>query len=200
MRVTLPRCCLIALILAGSPLGAGDELPTREPGEAADAVPGLMLDDLPNLEPLTDTPLIPAVSVERRRAELQRARSKQQRWQKLARQGILSQVEAESTALEVARALVKYQGALAAVAAAQVAQLRVKRERGGVPAEELAAAEAMQRSSAALAADAAAQFKRQQIQQAEAHLDRQRRLHAVGVVPRSQVQRAQSAVEKLRIN
>ena len=117
--------------------------------------------------------------------------------QKLAGAGVLSQVEAESTALQVARALVKYQTVLAAQAAAQVGPLRARRERGEIPAEGLAAAEAAQRSSAALAADATAHLQRQQRQSAEAHLDRQRRLYALGITSRGQLQRAQAAVEKL---
>ena len=197
MRPLLPRLCLLALTLAGIPLWAVDELPTRVPGEGADPEPRLMLDDLPNLSPGPDGDAVPPGSVARARAELERARSKQQRWQKLARAGVLSQVEAESTAMQVARALVKYQTVLAAQAAAQVGQLRARRERGEIPAEALAAAEAAQQSSAALAADATAHLQRQQRQSAEAHLDRQRRLYALGLTSRGQLQRAQAAVEKL---
>ncbi len=89
---------------------------------------------------------------------------------------------------------------MAAQAAAQCAQLRLRRERGEISAETLAAAETAQQSSAAPAADAAAQFQRQQRLAAEAHLDRQRRLFAFGVTSRSQLQRAQAAVEKLPAN
>jgi multidrug resistance efflux pump len=198
MRPLLPRLCLFTLTIAGMPLGAAQELPTRVPGEVVDAEPRLMLDDLPNLSPGPDGDAIPPVSVERARVELERARSKQQRWQKLARAGVLSQVEAESTALQVARALVKYQAALAEQAAAQVAQLRARRARGEIPAEELAAAEATHQTSAALATAAAAHLQLQQRRSAEANLDRQRRLYALGITSRSQVQRAQSAVEKLQ--
>ena len=102
--------------------------------------------------------------------------------------------------MQAARTLVKYQTALAAQAAAQVGPLRARRERGEITAEELAAAEAAQRSTAALAAEATAQLQRQQRLAAEANLDRQRRLFALGVTTRAQLQRAQAAVEKLSAN
>ncbi len=206
MGTLLPRLCLVALATASLRLGAADDLPRWVPGELPDVEPRLMLDDLPHLPrpaPVgagEGADAMPVVNVEDARAELARARSKQQRWQKLAKAGVLSQVEAESTAIQVARAVVKYQNAIAAQAAAQCAQLRVRRERGEISAEALAAAEAAQQSSAALAADAAAQFQRQQRRAAEAHLDRQRRLFALGVTSRSQLQRAQAAVERLPAN
>jgi len=204
MATLLSRLRLVTLALAGFRLWAADDLPKRVPGEAPDAEPTLMLDDLPDLsQPLAARESADAatvVSVERAKAELERARGKQQRWQKLAMQGVLSQVEAESAAMQAARALVKYQAALAAQAAAQVAQLRARREQGESSADELAAAESAQRSTAALAADATAQLQRQQRLAAEANLDRQRRLFALGVTTRAQLQRAQAAVEKLSAN
>ena len=202
----LPRLGCIALLLAGFRLGAADDLPKRVPGERPEAEPRLMLDDLPDIPlppPVTagdGADPVAVVSVERAQAELDRARGKQQRWQKLAQAGVLSQVEAESAALQAARALVKYQTALAAQAAAQAGPLRARREQGEITAEELAAAETAQRTSAALAAEAAAQLQRQQRLAAEANLGRQRRLFALGIGSRGQVQRAQAAVEKLSAN
>ena len=195
------RAChwLLALTLGGTALGAPEELPQRAAGERAEAEPGLMLDDLPNLTPedVVDAP--PPGNVELARVELARARSKQQRWQKLARAGVLSRVEAESAVLQVARALMNYQTALAAQSATHVAQLRAARERGASSAEELAAAEAVQQTSAALAADATADWQRQLRQNAAAHLDRQRRLRALGLTSPAQLRRAAAAVEKLHV-
>lgn len=204
MPSLLSRISLVLLALAGLRLWAADDLPQRTPGEVPDPEPKLMLDDLPDLSRL-DTAAefsnaMPVVNVERAKAELDRARSKQQRWQKLAKAGVLSQVEAESTAIQVARALVKYQTALAAQAKAQVEQLQARQAKGESSADELAAAEAAERSSSALAADAAVQLQRQQRTCAEANLDRQRRLFALGVSSRSQLQRAQAAVGKLSPN
>ena len=205
MAMLLSRC-LVALLLAGFRLGAADDLPRRVPGERPDAEPRLMLDDLPDIPlppPVTagdGADAIAVVSVERAKAELDRARGKQQRWQKLAQAGVLSQVEAESTAMQVARALVKYQTALAAQSAAQAEALRARREKGESTAEELAAAETAQRSTAALAAEAAAGLQCQQRLAAAVNLDRQRRLFALGIGSRGQLQRAQAAVEKLSAN
>ena len=202
MALPLPRLVLVALLLAGFRLRAADDLPKRVPGERPDAEPRLMLDDLPDipLPPVTagdGADAVAVVSVERAKAELDRARGKQQRWQKLAQAGVLSQVEAESTAMQVARALVKYQTALAAQAAAQAEALRARREKGESTADEHAAAETAQRSTAALAAEAAAGLQRQQRLAATANFDRQRRLFALGIGSRGQLQRAQAAVEKL---
>lgn len=197
MRLLRASLWLLALTLAGMAPGAAEDLPQRAAGEWAEAEPGLMPDDLPNLTPENAGDAVPPVNVELARAELARARSKQQRWQKLARAGVLSRVEAESAVLQAARALVNYQNALAAQSAAHVARLRAARERGGSSAEELAAAVAVQKTSAALAADATADWQRQLRQNAAAHLDRQRRLRALGLTSASQLRRAAAAVEKL---
>jgi hypothetical protein len=189
------------LALAALPLRAADDLPKHTPGETPDADSKLMLDDLPDLtmtEPLADASVpVSTVSVDQAKLELERARAKQQRWQKLAKAGVLSQVEAESTAIQVARALVKYQAALAAQATAQVAQLQARRAKGEITAEQLAAAEAAQKSTAQLATDAAAGLQRQLRLSAEANLDRQRRLLAVGATTKSQVKRAEEKLAAL---
>ena len=190
----LPRIFRVALLLAGFRLWAADDLPKRVPGERQSAEPRLMLDDLPDIPlppPVTardGADAVAVVSVERAKAELERARGKQQRWQKLAQAGVLSQVEAESTAMQAARA------------SAQAELLHARREQGESTAEELAAAETAQRTSAALAAEAAAQFQRLQRLAAAANLGRQRRLFALGIGSRGQLQRAQAAVEKLPAN
>lgn len=195
MPMPLPRLCLAALAFVHLRLSAADDLPKHTAGETPDLEPRLMLDDLPDLNrfdaatELADA--LPVVNVERAKAELARARAQQQRWQKLAKAGILSQVEAESTAIQVARAVVKYQTALATQSTAQVAQLRAQRAKGESSAEALATAEASQQSAAALASDAAVQFQRQLRLAAEANLDRQRRLFALGATTKSQVKRAE---------
>lgn len=202
----LLRLGCTALLLSGFRLGAADDLPKRVPGERPGEEPRLMLNDLPDIPlppPVTaaeSVDPVAVVSLERAKAELERARGRELRWQKLAQGGVLSQVEAESTVLQVARALVKYQTALAAQAAAQAEALRARREKGESNAEELAAAETAQRTTAAQAAEAAAQLQRQQRLAAEANLGRQRRLFALGIGSRGQLQRAQSAVEKLPAN
>ena len=203
MALFFPRLGRVALLVAGLRLAAADDLPKRVSGDRPDSEPPLILDDLPNL-PLPFSAaagerleVVTGVSVERAQAELERARRRQQHWQQLAKAGVLSQVEAESTALPVARALVKYHALLAAQAAAQAGQCRARRELGEGAAEELAAAETAERTAAALAAEADAQLQRQQRLTAAANLDRQRRLFALGIASPKQFQRAQTAVEKL---
>ncbi len=100
MGPLLPCISLVALACAGLGLRAADDLPSRVPGELPDGEPRLMLDDLPDIPrpaPVgagEGADAMPVVNVEDARAELARARSQQQRWQKLAKAGVLSQVEA----------------------------------------------------------------------------------------------------------
>jgi hypothetical protein len=201
MPSPVSRLLLAAFALATVPVWAADDLPKHTPGEKPEAESKLMLDDLPDLtvtEPAPDLAgAVPAVSVERAKQELDRARAKQQRWQKLAKSGVLSQVEAESTAIQVARAVVKYQDALAAQATATVAQLQARRNKGEISAEALTDAENRQRNAAALAADAATGLDRQLRLSAEINLDRQRRLYAVGATTKNQVKRAEEKLATL---
>jgi hypothetical protein len=201
MPSLLPRIALAALVLAGGSLHAADDLPKHAPGEVPDNEPKLMLDDLPDLTQNEPAPemagILSAVNVEQAKQELDRARTKQQRWQKLAKAGVLSQVEAESTAIQVARAVVKYQSALAAQAAVELTKARGQFAERKISAEMLDAAEATQRTSAALAADAATGLQRQLRLAAEADLDRQRRLYALGATTKTQVKRAEEKLATL---
>ena len=198
MRYLVDRIFLVALTVLGVPLWAVDALPSHVLGEAVEEESRLMLDDLPNLTLTDDLEAIESAGVERAKAELDRARAKQKRWVKLWKAGVLSQVEAESTEILLARALVKYHVALATKATAELDQVRGRFERGEILEEELTKTQAEQQSIVALATGAAANLQRELRQAAEAHLGRQRRLHALGLTSRSQLQRAKLAVEKLQ--
>ena len=198
MRYLVETIFLVALAGVGVPLWAVDALPSHVVGEAVEEESRLMLDDLPSLTLVEDVEAIQAASVERAKAELEGARAKQKRWVKLWKAGVLSQVEAESTTILVARALVKYQVALATKSTAELDQVRGRFERGEISEEEWMKAQAEHQSIVTLATVAAANLQRELCQAAEAHLGRQRRLHAWGLTSRSQLQRAENALAKLQ--
>ncbi|MGV3532256.1 MAG: hypothetical protein ACO1QR_07785, partial [Chthoniobacteraceae bacterium] len=94
----------LGAILIAAPLSA-QELPTDPTPEAAlDFEPQLMLQDIPEI-PAIEVSTEPEAqeAVEKYKRRLEQARNKQTRWQKLAKQGVLSRAEAESCAVEVAK-------------------------------------------------------------------------------------------------
>ena len=189
----------VALIAAQAASRGADDLPTKAKDDAPDFVPSLELIEVPPEQPDRGVKA-PAqtLSVAAAKSALDRARSKQQRWQQLAKRGVLSQAEAEGSALDVAKALVAFQNARVAE---QREQLENLRQRGPVDATTqptLEAAQAELSGATALAAEAEAALKRTRLMLAEANLRRQRLLRAAGIGSRTQLQRAEATLQQLQ--
>ncbi len=107
---------LLLLALAYGTAHAQD-LPVKDKSLESEAAE--LIEGLPNL---TELPLKPdatgPIPVAKAQARLEAARQKQQRWEKLARQGVLSRMEAERCQVEVANALLVYERACCAEALA----------------------------------------------------------------------------------
>ena len=160
--------------------------------------PELQLYDIkPEREGPTEAWAIPA-DVNKARAEADRAQRKAQRWQQLQKSGVLSKVEAERAALQANRAVYRFQQARVNEARKQVQSIRDRVAKGGSGADLLVSAEAGLKNSEALAAEAEALLRRTDLQFAQNQLDRQRRLAAAGLTPKSQVQKAQTTLERLQ--
>jgi multidrug resistance efflux pump len=198
LRTILPAFA----VLSGLAAHAQEALPSRATGEKPDAEPKLFLNDLgdalPAAEDLDLTALANDSDVERAKADHERAQRKQQRWQKLGKAGVLSQVEVEAAVLQLAHARAKYEQARAAQQQKEVEALRTRVAAGQVTKDALDAAESALQTAQAIAAEAVAGLQRTQLLQAEANLERQRRLAAAGVGAKGMVERAKAKLQQLK--
>lgn len=188
-----------ALLLA-APL-CGQDLPTSPAPEAAfDFEPQLMLQDIPDLPDAgSATEPEAATALEKAKAQLDQARSKQTRWQKLAKQGVLSRAEAESCAVEVASALVRHEQARAEHLRLQLEAIRQRIAGGSADASLAEAAEAAWKNAVELAEEAAHKLQETRRESAEVNLERHRRLHSAGLVSKVQLQRAEAALQEFQV-
>jgi multidrug resistance efflux pump len=189
----------LGAILIVAPLSA-QELPTNPNPEAAlDFEPQLMLQDIPDLPAIEVTSEPDAQdAVEKAKRRLEQARNKQARWQKLAKQGVLSRAEAESCAVEVARALVRHEQARCDLLRLQLEGIRKRAGTEGANASLEETAEASWKQAVELAAEAAKKLQETEKEAAEVNLHRHRRLHSAGLVSKRQLQRAEAAVLKFQ--
>jgi hypothetical protein len=185
-------------LCAASSAAAADDLPTRAPGEALDFEPGLDLMEVDPGTPVEGAPQEAPVDVEKAKATLESAKRKRERWQQLAKRGILSKAEAEVTELLVARAAAKYGQARVAQQKRELDALRKRAAAGQLSAEMVQAAEAALATTIALAAESDAGLRRTQVLLAETNVHRQRQLHAAGIGSRAQLQRAEAVLRQLQ--
>ncbi|HEV7869018.1 MAG TPA: hypothetical protein VGO90_15125 [Chthoniobacteraceae bacterium] len=194
---------LVLLLLACGPAAAQNELPQRGKGEAPEPEPKLFLRDLADVLPDTDfekalAARVPAVDVRRAQTELERAERKQQRWQQLAKAGVLAKAEAEAAVLQAARARAKFERARAAEQERELEALRQRGAAGQITPDAVAAAESALKSAQAMAAEAAEGLHRTELLLAQVNLDRQRRLLAAGAGSKNQLRRAEVSLQKLQ--
>jgi multidrug resistance efflux pump len=180
---------------------AAQELPAKGAGEDIEAEAKKLMEDLPNLEqdpadlakPGEDLDAI----LERLKGTLDRARQKQQRWEKLAKQGVLSRAEAEGCMVEVADALARHERARVAVLRQQLTGIQERVGKGEADATLAEAAQVALTNATAAADEAEKQAKQTRLNSARNNLDRHRKLFAAGLVSRMQLQRAEEALRRL---
>ncbi len=200
----------LVCLLTGLGLTAGvwsQELPTKsDQPEDLEAEAKKLIEELPMLdtEAAADTLSIaplpneaPEIAVERFKQVLERARKKQQRWQKLAKQGVLSRAEAESCMVEVADANANYERARVTLMRHQLVGIQERVTNGEADKTMLEAAEAALQSSVELAAATEKQARHARLEVARNNYERHRKLHALGLVSRVQMQRAESNLRKI---
>ena len=189
----LPRFLIAALVLASELKAEDAPLPLRDTHEPFDFEADLKLLDVP-----VEAGEISPLDVTRAETNYERARRKEERWQKLQRAGVLSMVEYERAARQVAEAGLKLEQARVAHWKTTVEELRARLAKGETTRDLLDTAETSLRNAEHLAADAEAFFKKRQLEIARANLDRQQRLLALGMGSKAQVQAAETTLEKLR--
>lgn len=186
---------------------SAQELPTKSGPEDLEAEAKRLMDDLPILDKeeaiikgeidQPDPNEDPNSAVERLKAAWERAQAKQKRWEKLARQGVLSRMEAESCVVEVADAFARHEQARVSLLRQQLADIQDRVSRGEADKTLAEAAAASLQSAMEMAALAEKQAHLSRLELARNNLDRHRKLHAAGLVSRVQLQRAESRVQKL---
>lgn len=175
---------------------AADELPLKVPGKAMDLDLGL-LPDFPAGAALPAM-AVPADSVARIEAALERAKKSAASGERMFRAGIIAKVEAEKRGLKVVRL-----GADLAVARSEAAKLGLDAKRAEFDSEKLSkpqldAAQASADAASATATAAAAARDRAELADAEINLSRQRKLLAAGIGSKSLVAHARSQLAALK--
>ncbi len=149
---------------------------------------------------LSDTDFLlatePPADVERAKTAYERARSKEQRWQRLCKAGVLAQVEVERVTLQVARSRVSLERARVAQQEGALAELRQRA--GGAPPDTISAAESALETARTMLAEAVTSLKRTELLFAEANVDRQRRLLKMGAGSKTMLQRAEAVLAQLK--
>jgi multidrug resistance efflux pump len=180
-------------------------LPTKTGTEDLEAEAKKLMEELPTLDlPLdVEAPQSPApgetpeLNVERTKAALERARQKQKRWEKLARQGVLSRAEAESCVVEVAAAQAKHEAARLAQLQQQHTELEERLKKGEVDQTMVEASNAAIQSATQAAAETKEQARVTKLNAARTNVDRFKKLYAARLISKNQLQRAVSALERL---
>lgn len=189
---------VLAMMMLSRAYAAEEALPQRDDRAPFEFEPQLQLYDVkPEAGGPTEAWAIPA-DVNKAKTDADRAQRKAQRWQQLQKSGVLSKVEAERAQLQANRAVYKFQQSRVAELRKQIESLKARIANGGGGEELLVTAEATLANSESLAAEAEASLQRTDLEFAQNQLDRQRRLAAVGLTPKSQVQKAQTALEQVK--
>ena len=198
MASLLSRFAPLLLLLSAAV--SAQDLPKRDGGKAIDFLePKLMLNDVGEL------PLPPGsklgldsgqplpLDVAKLTADVERAKKTAIWREKLCKSGVLSKVEAETAALRVVRLMKDLEVARAEAARLALEDLRKK----SAPAEEITAAEKNAESLAAVAKESTDKWNGALRAAAELNLQRQRKLYAVGAGSKSQVKKAEAALQTL---
>lgn len=200
-RMAAPLLAAAALACVPWLHAAEPPLPEKPAGNpenlAADAAS--LMDNLTELVPSEPNDPLPdriPPSLEKAREELDRIRSKEQRWQKLLRQGVLAPAEVEKVIIESASALARYHHALVANTERDLAaiKLRVAAGTADVSLQEASAAALAAAQESALKAET--QLRKTRYDIAKINYSRYQRLFAEKMAPRHLFERASSELKK----
>jgi multidrug resistance efflux pump len=187
--------CLLATL---SLFAGAQQLPTKGPSEDLESDASHLLNDLPTL---TD-PGISATdgqkfTVEQAKARLVQTQHKLQKWEKLFKDGVLSQSEVERCTVELADALARYEHANLEELRRQLAAVMERAGQGGVDQALIDAAKAGVASAQDSAAKADAQLFQTKFDLAKVNLERQRRLYEEKLISKAAMEDAAALVQRL---
>jgi hypothetical protein len=166
----------LGIFLAAS-LMAEDELPT-DPGEPLDIEPPLLIQEIPNREPVPSTPgVVPELDPEQIQLAIEKAKKSAAAGERLFRNGVIAKVEAENRVLKVVHLEAELANARLEVAKQDVASQQSRFDAAEIPQSEL---------------------ERADLEAALLNLRRQKKLLALGSGRKSEVSRAEEKVAALQ--
>ncbi len=170
--------------------GVDDDLPQHDGSGPLEFEPSLQLYDV---KPDEGGPALP--DLESAEADYERAKRREERWQKLQKAGVISKVEVEQAMGRTAAASVRLARARVVHWRQQVEQLQARAAKGDANREILTTAEASLRQSEQLASEAEALYQKRQLEFAQANLERQKQLLAAGLATKADVAQAAAHLE-----
>ncbi|HEY2344166.1 MAG TPA: hypothetical protein VGH90_14075 [Chthoniobacteraceae bacterium] len=178
--------------------------PAAEPSkilkEDLEAEASHLLNDLPTLTDPENAPVADGqkFTVGEAKVRLARMQQKLQKWEKLFRDGVLSQSEVERCTVELADALARYEHANLEELRRQLASVMERSAQGGVDQSLVDAAKAGVASAQASTARADAQLFQTKFDLAKVNLERQKRLYDEKLISKAALEEAEGLVRRLQ--
>jgi hypothetical protein len=189
---------LLFTVLLTASLVAEDELP-KDPGEALDIEPPLLIQELPNRDPVSSTPgLAPETDPDRIQIALEKARKSAAAGARLYKSGVIAKVESENRSLKVVRLEAELAEAQLDLVRQTAASQQSRLDAGEIPEEEMEIAKKALVAATEAAQTATAQRDRAELDAALLNLSRQKKLLALGSGRKSEVSRAEEKVATLQ--
>lgn len=187
----------LSIFLAAS-LMAEDELP-KDPGEALDIEPPLLIQEVPDHGPVQSTPgVAPELDPERIQIALEKAKKSASAGERLYKSGVIAKVEAENRSLKIIRLEAELAEARLELAKQAAASQQNRFEAGEISQSELEIAKTTVATAAEAAQSAVTRRDRAELDAALLNLSRQKKLLALGSGRKSEVSRAEEKVAALQ--
>ena len=196
------RFVALPLVIAfAATLLAQEELP-KNPEEAMDIEPPLLIQETPNRNLVYTTPgnpdEKPQPDPDLIAASLEKAKKSAASGERLYKSGIIAKVDAENRALKVIRLEAELAGAKLELAKQNVAVQQTRLEAGEIAAAEVETAKSMELAATKEAELAAAKKDKAELDAAMLNLRRQQKLLAMGSGRKAEVNRAQEKLSALQ--
>ena len=189
------------VLVFAATVSAQEELP-KDPEQAMDIEPPLLIQETPNQNIVYNTPATaepnPAADVDQLTASLEKARKSAASGERLYKAGIIAKVDAENRALKAIRLEAELAAAKLELAKQNVAAEQTQLEAGEIPESEIEAAKSAELAATREAELAAAKKEKAELDEAVLNLQRQKKLLAMGSGRKSEVNRAQEKVSALQ--
>jgi hypothetical protein len=202
LQAMLRRLALVFLIASAATLGAQEEELPKNPEEAMDIEPPLLIQEAPNQNVVYTRPDAPdqqpAPDLDRLTASLEKARKSAASGERLYKGGIIAKVEAENRVLKVIRLEAELAQAKLELAKQNVATQETRREAGEIAESEVEAARSAEIAALKEAEAATAKKEKAELDAAELNLRRQQKLLAMGSGRKAEVNRAQEKLSTLQ--
>lgn len=187
----------LGIFLAAS-LMAEDDLP-KDPVESLDIEPPLLIQEIPNRDPLPSTPdVTPEPDLERIQIALEKAKKSAATGERLYKSGVIAKIEAENRSLKVIRLETELAEAQLDLAKQTVASQQSQFDAGEISQGEMEIAKTALLAATKAAQTAAARRDRAELDAALLNLSRQKKLLALGSGRKSEVSRAEEKVAALQ--